>query len=178
VGAGERGENWTYPENNISVGYHAGRENLGDNNIFLGTEAGESTTSGDNNIFIGYRSGYNNTGGEGNIFIGPEAGNFLPENASNRLVIANSATTEPLVFGDFWEDYVRTYGHLVVDGYLNLYDGFLRGDGKPPMVDCDAPDEAGRIIVTVGLGVAGSSDLYICRGSKGWGRLSDSPFTP
>ena len=46
-----------------------------DSNIFLGEDAGKSTTVGHSNIFNGYRAGYSNTAGHNNIFNGAGAGN-------------------------------------------------------------------------------------------------------
>ena len=54
----------------------------GNNNTALGEEAGASNSTGSGNVFLGYRAGFSETG-------------------SNKLYIANSSTTTPLVYGDF-----------------------------------------------------------------------------
>ena len=66
---------------NTILGYYAGRYLDGENNVFIGHQAGYNTT-GVSNILIGYRAGYNETG-------------------SNKLYIANSSTSTPLIYGDF-----------------------------------------------------------------------------
>ena len=85
---------------NTFNGYQAGRSNTtGIDNVFNGYQAGESNTTGRRNLSLGYRAGYNNTTGEYNIFIGYRAG--YSETNSNKLYIANSSTTTPLIYGEF-----------------------------------------------------------------------------
>jgi len=92
---------------NVHLGYSAGYISYGsggsgsNNNIFLGSFAGSNTTSvapRSNNVFIGHQSGQNNVG-SGNIFIGYNSG--MNEIGSNKLYIDNSATSTPLIYGDF-----------------------------------------------------------------------------
>jgi hypothetical protein len=69
-----------------------------DSNNFFGTGAGNNTI-GNDNTFIGAYAGWSNTTGSGNVFLGYQAG--YNETGSNRLYIANSSTTTPLIYGEF-----------------------------------------------------------------------------
>jgi hypothetical protein len=75
--------------------------------VFLGPSAGWSSKRGERNVFIGPFSGYSNEGTD-NVFLGNEAGYY--ETSSNKLYISNSATTSPLLYGEF------NMGMLVVNG--------------------------------------------------------------
>ncbi len=85
---------------NVFMGLQSGYSNTtGSSNIFLGNNAGYSNTSGEGNIAIGINSGFSNTAGKNNIFIGTSAGHG--ETGNDKLYIANSNTTTPLIKGDF-----------------------------------------------------------------------------
>jgi len=58
--------------------------------------------SGDNNTFLGYQAGASNNG-SGNVFLGHRAG-YRDVESSNILYIDNSDTTRPLIRGDFYKD--------------------------------------------------------------------------
>ena len=61
IGAGclEKG---TTAGQNVGIGHHAGFDNTGNNNVFIGEKAGDSKTSGNNNIIIGrYAQASSNT---------------------------------------------------------------------------------------------------------------------
>jgi len=67
---------------NVSLGYQALRANqTGSGNVVVGCQAGYQA-AGDGNVMIGYQAGYNETGG-------------------NKLYIANSSTSSPLIYGEF-----------------------------------------------------------------------------
>ncbi len=71
-------------------------------NTMMGAYAGEYFV-GDNNTFIGYNAGRNSATqrtGDGNVFIGYNAGS-ASGSISNKLYIANSNTNTPLIYGDF-----------------------------------------------------------------------------
>jgi len=116
----------TSGSNNVGVGYLAGnRIQSGASNVFIGYQSGyggaANQTSVDRNIAIGYRSLYtistgadNNTAigyqtgtllttGDANVLLGYLAGSQLTTE-SNKLYIANSNTTTPLILGDFTGD--------------------------------------------------------------------------
>ncbi len=85
---------------NTFIGRRAGHINTtGSENTFLGQASGFANTTGSYNTYIGRLSGCYNQTGDSNIFIGYFAG--TGDNSSNRLVIANSDTPEPLIYGEF-----------------------------------------------------------------------------
>lgn len=113
---------------NVYVGFNAGAENLdsgntfvgesvgfqlknGGNNTLIGTRAANQVKNGLDNVYLGVESGANNEGGDRNVFIGFTAGSgygLSPEPAvSDVLAIANSATTSPLIYGEFNNRFVR-----------------------------------------------------------------------
>ena len=71
----------------------------GSDNTAIGRNALQSITSGSQNTAIGLGAGSTNSQGTGNIFVGYMAGS--QETGSNKLYIDNSATTTPLIYGDF-----------------------------------------------------------------------------
>ncbi len=85
---------------NSALGYGALIDHQsGDANTGIGMYALKGNLNGSNNVGLGFESGYNNVSGTGNIFIGYRAG--YSETGSNKLYIANSSTTTPLIYGDF-----------------------------------------------------------------------------
>ena len=101
---------------NVFMGFNSGSANtVGYSNMFLGVNTGTTNTNGNNNVFVGNSAGgYNNSGsnnvcvgsgsggnfdGSGNVMIGYQAGGS--ETGSNKLYIDNSATSSPLIWGDF-----------------------------------------------------------------------------
>lgn len=90
----------TTGENNTFVGSYAGySHSTGTRNVFIGAHAGSPNTSGNYNTILGNRAGFLNVSGAGNVFLGYYAGG--QELGSNKLYIANSNTTTPLIYGDF-----------------------------------------------------------------------------
>lgn len=62
-------------DQNAFIGYNAGQTNSsGSKNTFIGPTAGRVNTTGQQNTFIGGRTGFNNIGGNQNSFIGWQAG--------------------------------------------------------------------------------------------------------
>ena len=88
---------------NTSIGHRAGNENNGSENVFIGDYAGRQNT-GYGNVFIGNEAGDNNTGYK-NVFIGNKAGDWL-SSVHETLVIDNSDTGTPLIYGNFITDRV------------------------------------------------------------------------
>ena len=92
----------------------------GQANTFVGTFSGQENTAGGFNTFVGMFAGGTNTTGTGNVFLGYGAGyNGTDPTAatlSNRLFIANSDTTTPLVYGEFDNKKVTLNGNLEVIG--------------------------------------------------------------
>ncbi len=99
---------------NTCIGNSAGLNNKSGNNTFIGKSAGQKTNAGSNtligsrsflnnstganNTVIGFEAGYN-TLGSGNVFLGHKAG--WSSQGDNKLYIANSPATTPLIYGDF-----------------------------------------------------------------------------
>jgi hypothetical protein len=117
--------------NNIAIGKEAGTLNeTGSNNVNIGTEAGSNNTSGSSNVNIGYQAGLNNLSGSNNVFIGNKAG--ANETGSNKLYIANSNTSSPLIYGEFDNSKVTINGALTVTGTLTA-DQILNSSGNSVM---------------------------------------------
>ena len=74
-------------DQNAFIGYNAGQLNTtGAKNTFIGPTAGRVNTSGNSNAFIGGRAGFNNTEGSQNSFIGWQAGNSNVSGAQNTFI--------------------------------------------------------------------------------------------
>ena len=71
--------------NNLFVGKDAGTNTTADQNVFVGTKAGESNTSGDDNSFFGFQAGEDNTTGSNNSFFGHRAGEKNTTGSSNNI---------------------------------------------------------------------------------------------
>ena len=95
------GENDNLNNNqNVLIGENSGSSNnTGSSNVAVGYNALQANISGNNNTALGYEAGFNNLTGNGNIMIGHRAG--YNETGNDKLYIANSDTSSPLVFGDF-----------------------------------------------------------------------------
>ena len=90
---------------NTSLGFWTGHSLVGgDYNTLLGAYAGYSVKDGLSNTMIGYRAGYKNSG-ERNVFLGHQAG--YNEFGDDKLYIDNTDTSDPLIYGDFDDDYVK-----------------------------------------------------------------------
>lgn len=83
-------------------------------NTMVGYASGYQKYSGRNNVFIGDSTGALNQTGSRNVFIGSRAGKN--ETGSDKLYIANSSTTSPLIKGDFANQTVIIDGKLLVGG--------------------------------------------------------------
>ena len=105
--------------NNIFFGHQAGYSNSnGFGNNFIGFKAGYSSTSGTSNTYIGFQTGYYNNG-SGNVFIGYQAGSASQLTAlSNKLIISNSQSLTPLLYGEFDNKFLKINGNTNIDGTL------------------------------------------------------------
>lgn len=106
---------------NTFIGAMAGTSTTtGYENVFVGVSAGWYNTIGSRNTYLGRYAGLNNLEGNNNIFVGWKAG--YQEMGSNRLYIANSGTTTPLIYGEFDNALLKFHGQVNVvnhDVYLN-----------------------------------------------------------
>lgn len=98
-----------------AVGYQAGKVATGAGNVFLGYQSGVAVSSGANNTILGYQAGASLSTNGGSVMIGYQAGNA--ETAANKLYIANSSTTTPLIYGDF------STPSLTFNGTVNIAEG-------------------------------------------------------
>ncbi len=113
-----RGAGWNIQDGsgNTFIGSGAGANiKSGQENIIIGSgAAGENyfagSGTGSSNIIIGNRAGYSLSNTSSNIFIGNEAG--YNETGSNLLVIENSSSSTPLVYGNFETNKVNINGDL------------------------------------------------------------------
>jgi hypothetical protein len=121
------GTNNTSGTNNTFSGFWAGLSNtIGFDNTFLGYEAGRSNDTGRSNTFLGYGAGYTNTTGDYNVFLGHAAG--YSETGSDKLYIDSSATSTPLIHGDFAANAVTINGSFSVTGTKS----FIQPHAKDP----------------------------------------------
>lgn len=98
---------------NVAIGMYAGRNIGGSRNISIGFESNLHNAGG-NNTIIGYHAGRGTSGDtkSGNVFLGYEAGKA--ETGSNKLIIENSSSAQPLIYGEFDNDLVRVNGELEI----------------------------------------------------------------
>jgi hypothetical protein len=86
----------------------------GSSNTFIGENALKNNRNGNNNTALGYQAG-SMTSGSGNIFLGANAGNNLDfQNTSNKLIVANSETNTPLIYGEFDNSLLKINGKLLL----------------------------------------------------------------
>lgn len=116
---------------NTFLGRQSGYSNTsGTSNVFIGAGAGLNNGMGNNNVFVGTDAGSGSFLGSGNVFIGHQAGSVFSE--SNKLCVANTATTNPLIFGDFSSNKVGIGGVTIfpaTSGTVSLasYSLFVNG---------------------------------------------------
>lgn len=102
----ESGYNNLTGRHNVFLGYMSGFLNAhAECNTFVGNKSGFSNSTGVNNVYLGNEAGKNNETGNHNVFIGHRAG--MNETESNRLYIASSETSNPLIYGIFDEGILK-----------------------------------------------------------------------
>ena len=85
---------------NIIIGSEAGQHINQNNQIFIGTKAGEHNTTGDRNIFIGLNAGKTNTISCDNVMIGSNAGAaFLGNETLGQNILLGNQSGERLETG-------------------------------------------------------------------------------
>ncbi|MBY8961667.1 hypothetical protein KJK34_02760 [Flavobacterium sp. D11R37] len=119
---------------NVYIGAESGRLNqTGGGNVFIGANSGESNTAS-NNVFIGEEAGYTNLG-ESNIFLGHEAGRN--HSGSNMLIVDNSSTANPLIYGEFDNNILIFNTQRIGIGYENLGSSEFGFGGFPTVTSPD-----------------------------------------
>ena len=108
------------PANTGVGGYSLYYNTSGQANTALGTFALGANTVGNSNVALGYEAGVSNVTGSSNVFLGYNAG--YSETNSNRLYIANSDTTSPLIKGNFSTGLLQlnTAAGTQITGSLNV----------------------------------------------------------
>ena len=143
----------TYGSVNVANGYRSLYSNTnGNGNTVIGAYAMDSNTIGQDNVAIGYASLSANVSGNGNVGLGRGAlGNVLGssnvaigvqagfnETGSNKLYIENSASANPLIYGEFDNDILKVNGVLKVNKtgadtnemQINNSNTYLHGNGS------------------------------------------------
>lgn len=100
VGSGAGTVNTT-GSSNVYVGISAGNKSNGTGNTFIGRATGYYNVGGSYNVAVGFGAGSGSAdfSGSYNVFLGNLAGYY--ETGSNKLYIANTNTTTPLIYGEF-----------------------------------------------------------------------------
>tara|TARA_R110000868_G_scaffold154729_1_gene380864 strand:- start:13658 stop:17761 length:4104 start_codon:yes stop_codon:yes gene_type:complete len=96
-------------------------------NTMVGYASAYTKKAGTNNVFLGDSTGALNQDGSRNVFIGSKAGKN--ETGSDKLYIANSSVTVPLIKGDFADSTLIINGMLAV-GSTNKPDSTLDVKGS------------------------------------------------
>ncbi len=113
-------------QDNIFIGYQAGKTNTtGYENTFIGHQAGLSNFTGISNIFIGYKTGFSNTTGDFNTFLGDYSGNANTIAGSNTFI--GNSTGSRTTTGGLNVFLGSSTGYLNTTGQQNTYIGSLAG---------------------------------------------------
>jgi len=105
----------------------------GSYNSVFGNQALSNDTIGNYNTAIGFLAGAGLKNGSSNVFIGNNAGNNAAfASSSNRLVIANTNTATPLIYGEFDNSKLTVNGTLTANSFKipgGTSAQYLRADG-------------------------------------------------
>jgi len=139
------GRSLTSGANNLFFGYNAGYSvATHDENVALGGYALNSLNAGNGNLALGYQSMQNTITSYGSVAIGGRAGRNIGsysvaigfnagenETGTNKLYIANSNTTTPLIYGEFNNNIVKINDTVYVDNITEYTasNGITLGDG-------------------------------------------------
>ena len=89
--------------NNVAIGTYALHAlTSGESNVAMGFQSCFNQTTAGNVTCVGFKAGYSMTTGVAGVCLGFKAGYY--ETNANRLYIANSDTTTPLIYGEFDND--------------------------------------------------------------------------
>jgi hypothetical protein len=129
----------------------------GSSNIAVGKTALAGNTTGSSNVGIGEYAGLANTTGSGNVFIGNSAGALAT--GSNKLFIANSNDSTPLIYGDFSTDSLDVNGTFRVCAADGTGCAAVSGGGDDNLGDHTATNDLdmdGNVLLMNGGKVAGT----------------------
>lgn len=143
---------------NTAIGSAAMRNSKNDvsKNVAIGVRAGENM-SGGFNTFLGYESGALNIG-SGNVFLGSLSGlNAAFANVDHRLIIDNSGSPTPLIYGEFDNKILKINGKLLLQ----------KNNGVPS--SSTSPGTEGQLAFD-------DQYFYICIQNNVWKRFSLSSW--
>ena len=113
-------------------------QNTDGNNLFLGYQAGPSTTfipagprsgaRGNKNQFVGFQSGYSNTTGYNNVFSGYQSGYFNTTGHNNLFSGYRSGYSNTTGSGNLFGGYLS--GYFNTTGNNNLFSGIESGEAN------------------------------------------------
>jgi hypothetical protein len=138
---------------NVFIGTKSGMGPIGSTssnsfNSIIGSEAGYQITTGGSNVIVGYQSGYSNKTGTGNVLLGNQSG--YSETGSNKLYIANTSTTTPLIKGTFPNtDLTFTASNIYADGNLRIKGGTVIGKTQAGVYTVGSSTQTGVKTVTL-----------------------------
>lgn len=189
VGIGHQALCYALGDYNVAIGYksmygNSGGTSTGTNNVAMGAsslyaittgvrnvsighESGKANTTGSYNTFLGAYAGYSNITGASNVFIGYNAGGS--ETGSNKLYIANSNTSSPLIYGDF------NTADILINGAFKTTSGIsfpistitstttLTDDYHTVIVDNSGGSLTNRITVTLPTASSHTGRIYIIK---------------
>ena len=106
---------------NVAIGSFVANQYEGDDNVIIGSEMLQDTSSnGSKNVIIGSLVA-RNIRGSGNVILGYKAAaDSIFLNSSNKLIIANDKTKTPLIYGEFDNKKVTINGDLTVTGKTTI----------------------------------------------------------
>lgn len=159
---------------NSAIGYGALRDNTtSSDQTAIGFET-LKTTTGARNTAIGSAAGTAITTGTDNVLIGYNAGSTLTTQ-SNKLYIANTNTTTPLILGDFSSKDVTINDNLTINGLTA--DRFVITNGSKKLVSSGFAEASGTSIGNVTYG-GGSTTVNIYYQAIGSTRFTYSFHLP
>jgi len=118
IGNGALRDNTTN-DNDVAVGaLTLAEKETGEGNVAIGNRAGILDQNSERNVYIGDRAGGGLSGDPlenktDNVFIGYQSG--FNESGSNKLYIENTASTTPLLYGEFDNGILRTNGTFQIN---------------------------------------------------------------
>lgn len=122
----------TTGSNNTLLGYEVGRTiTTGSENVMLGMNAGLNAGNVTGSTLVGFRAGFagntqvtavgyqaGSSSGARGVYLGYNAG--VNETGADKLYIDNSATTTPLIWGDFANDSLKVFGTFNINDAFNF----------------------------------------------------------
>jgi len=153
---------------NTCIGYYAGTDEEGSQNVYMGHFAGRYSYDTDRNIFIGYYTGSSNEEGFDNTFVGYRSGVLSETGGSNTLIGSSTGTYNTSgasnVFLGSHTGYTNATGNNNV--YLGTRAGYSSTGSNNTFIGYRAgysTTGSGNILIgyEAGFYETGSSKLYI-----------------